>query len=69
MDRRSFIIRSAALSAGLVATGGVSLLGSDTLVDTNGKRRANIYTTFKNPDAKYHPFVRWWWNGNKVEKK
>lgn len=68
MDRRSFIIRSAALSAGLVATGGVSLLGSDTLVDTNGKRKATIYTTFKNPNAKYHPFVRWWWNGNKVEK-
>jgi hypothetical protein len=29
---------------------------------------SDIYSTFQNPDSKYYPFVRWWWNGNKVEK-
>src|SRR5512136_2145587 len=25
------------------------------------------YELFRDPGLKYHPFVRWWWNGNKVE--
>lgn len=24
------------------------------------------YDQFRNPEAKYRPFVRWWWNGDKV---
>jgi hypothetical protein len=28
---------------------------------------ANLYSLFKNPPLYYHPFVRWWWNGNKIE--
>jgi hypothetical protein len=28
---------------------------------------ADDYRRFANPDACYRPFVRWWWNGNKVE--
>ena len=31
--------------------------------------QANLYELFKNPDPKYHPFVRWWWNGDKIKKK
>ena len=30
---------------------------------------AGLYDFFSNPDLKYHPYVRWWWNGNKVEAK
>ena len=26
-----------------------------------------LYELFQNPDSLYHPFVRWWWNGDKVE--
>ena len=26
-----------------------------------------LYEGFKNPPAESRPFVRWWWNGNKVE--
>lgn len=68
MDRRSFIIRSAALSAGLVVTGGIPLLGADAAEVNSGKGAGDIYSTFSEPDARFHPFVRWWWNGNKVEK-
>lgn len=26
-----------------------------------------LYKLFQQPDSIYHPFVRWWWNGDKVE--
>ena len=26
-----------------------------------------LYQTFKEPSSEYRPFVRWWWNGDKVE--
>lgn len=26
------------------------------------------YARFRVPDAQYRPFVRWWWNGDKVER-
>lgn len=28
-----------------------------------------LYQLFKNPSAEAKPFVRWWWNGNRVENK
>ena len=28
----------------------------------------NLYSLFKNPPHGYKPFVRWWWNGDKVEQ-
>lgn len=27
-----------------------------------------LYQLFKSPSMGYRPFVRWWWNGNKIEK-
>ena len=29
---------------------------------------ATLFETFKNPPNRYRPFVRWWWNGGKIEK-
>jgi hypothetical protein len=26
-----------------------------------------LFKLFSKPELKYHPYVRWWWNGNKVE--
>lgn len=26
-----------------------------------------MYEAFRQPTSEYHPFVRWWWNGDKVE--
>ncbi|MBP9998547.1 MAG: glycoside hydrolase family 2 [Bacteroidales bacterium] len=28
---------------------------------------AQTYSQFQNPDNRYRPFVRWWWNGDRVE--
>ena len=27
----------------------------------------DIFSAFSNPDNRYRPFVRWWWNGDRVE--
>lgn len=29
---------------------------------------SGLYARFRVPDAQYRPFVRWWWNGDKVER-
>ena len=30
---------------------------------------ADLYEQFQNPEAKYRPFVRWWWNGLRLSEK
>ena len=37
--------------------------------DGNSPGSDSLYDGFKNPPAESRPFVRWWWNGNKVEKE
>ena len=63
MDRRSFIIRSS------LATGGLMFLPLSGARSAGLKSvpAANLYEMFQNPGLPYHPFVRWWWNGNKVQ--
>lgn len=29
----------------------------------------DLYELFANPSGKYHPYVRWWWNGDRVTKE
>lgn len=29
----------------------------------------NLYELFRNPESKYRPFVRWWWNGVRLSEK
>jgi hypothetical protein len=40
----------------------------NALVQNETADTKDIYQLFKNPTAGYQPFVRWWWNGDKVEK-
>lgn len=55
------IIRIAVLSAALLAGSFASLTAA------SGPTSAELYRQFRNPDNNYRPFVRWWWNGDKVE--
>lgn len=32
------------------------------------KTDASLYSIFKNPDSIYKPYVRWWWNGDKIDR-
>lgn len=69
MKRRSFIYQSALLSAGYFIAGTVPVLAKDPLNPGGMNVDTDRYRLFKKPDPMYHPFVRWWWNGDKVEAK
>ena len=68
MKRRSFLIQGAALTAGCIAAGPFPVFGMNA-GKTEGQvlSARELYRLFQNPDSKYRPFVRWWWNGDKVE--
>jgi hypothetical protein len=34
---------------------------------TDGLTTEQLYEAFQQSTSEYHPFVRWWWNGDKVE--
>lgn len=64
MDRRSFLVASSILGSSLVWTGQKRAnaqvgFSSDT---------PDLFKIFQEPSSEYRPFVRWWWNGNKVNK-
>ena len=33
----------------------------------SGWTTERLFATFQQPASEYHPYVRWWWNGDKVE--
>jgi hypothetical protein len=68
MNRRDFIIRGAALSAGCTVAGSVPVLGAGVLNPVQMRRDSDLYKIFRDPATAYRPFVRWWWNGDKIEK-
>lgn len=65
MNRRIFLSRSALVSGGILLNSGIKLSG----YYPGGTQSSpeSLYEVFKDPSSNYRPFVRWWWNGNKVE--
>ena len=66
MKRREFLIRSVLYTGGGLLTQVLPaspLSGILNFTDSN----KDLYQLFKDPHIQYHPFVRWWWNGNKIE--
>ncbi len=51
----------AAVAVGLASLAAAS---SELPAKTSSK---DLYKQFQNPDSRYRPFVRWWWNGDRVE--
>ena len=68
MDRRKFISGSALAAAGWMTTGRFTLFARTLPESTVFRSTAGLYELFRNPALHYRPFVRWWWNGNKVEE-
>ena len=63
LKRRTFLTHGSILTTGftfrnLLPSISNSITGAETA----------LYTLFKNPPTIYRPFVRWWWNGDKIEK-
>jgi hypothetical protein len=69
MDRRYFISKSALVTAGTYLAGTVTLLPRSFIYKGNETKAGDLYELFRNPSLNYHPYVRWWWNGDKVEAK
>lgn len=66
MKRSNFIKTGALASAGFCFPAGWLVLNNpDKASGSNSS--SELFNLFKNPPAGYRPFVRWWWNGNKVE--
>nr|WP_121273187.1 glycosyl hydrolase [Pedobacter schmidteae] len=67
MKRKTFLQQSAIFSASLLMLqrNGFSRSIVNTLADGSAD---DLYQQFKTPSIEYRPFVRWWWNGNKIEK-
>ena len=57
------------MTSGSLITWKISSFGTAIHNKTDLINSAGLYDFFSNPDLKYHPYVRWWWNGNKVEAK
>lgn len=63
MKRRTFITKGTVLATGWQFS---KLLPASTFGDKDPV--SSLYSFFKDPDIIYRPFVRWWWNGDKIEK-
>ncbi len=70
MKRRTFLLQTTLISAGCFIGGPLSAIATTVSGEGNTKfSNSDLYKLFKNPESKYRPFVRWWWNGDKVEAK
>jgi hypothetical protein len=69
MNRRYFLNRSAVASAGCLAMGKLTLLTNASSGGREIKTSSGLHELFRTPGLGYHPYVRWWWNGDKVEAK
>jgi hypothetical protein len=67
MNRRNFLKQGSLGASGLFISYSLPSFASfPNLEDYFAKN--DLYKLFENPDIHYRPFVRWWWNGNKIEK-
>ncbi|MBR5719780.1 MAG: glycoside hydrolase family 2 [Bacteroidales bacterium] len=74
MNRRTFLKSSLMLSLGVALESRMRLVAgnADKIVKAVGDKELSareLYNLFQNPTSEYRPFVRWWWNGDKVEPK
>ncbi|HPT22744.1 MAG TPA: glycosyl hydrolase, partial [Bacteroidales bacterium] len=67
MKRRTFLSQSAILSAGCIVANTVPVFGNNSWSYQYKNPDIDLFSLFKTPGSIYHPFVRWWWNGDKVE--
>ena len=70
MQRRSFIKQSVLWTAGCALGSRMPLWAAPNIAGENAAgtlRSGDLYKLFRDPQPIYRPFVRWWWNGDKVE--
>ena len=65
MNRRDIITRSLYTAGGYILLSPVA--AEQRMLLPDGKGSNDYFALFRNTDAGYRPFVRWWWNGDKVQ--
>lgn len=70
IKRRKFIKISS------LSTAGLSFVSLNSLLGCRDKKRVEnqlspekLFASFKDPHQRYRPFVRWWWNGDRLEEE
>ncbi len=66
MKRREFIYHSMLFTGSGLVLNNLSSIAA-TLYINEKTNNYDLYRLFKDPHISYRPFVRWWWNGNKIE--
>jgi len=69
IDRRKFIKLSSVVVAGLPLSSMTINAGWYDFVDDKALPQDALYNAFRNPANTAKPFVRWWWNGNRIVKE
>ncbi|MDR2773819.1 MAG: glycoside hydrolase family 2, partial [Tannerella sp.] len=66
MNRRYFIVRSLYTAGGCLMLSPVAAVRGKVMLspDRNGD---DYFALFRRPGMSYRPFVRWWWNGDRVK--
>lgn len=67
MRRRKFISGGALAAAGCLTAGRLNLFAGPPAGSNSMAGKSGLFELFRTPASNYRPFVRWWWNGNKVE--
>lgn len=67
MDRRTFLIRSSVLAGGALVAASLPAWAQKAIGEKTLTFDSDLYRRFSRPRNVDKPFVRWWWNGNKVE--
>jgi hypothetical protein len=66
ITRRSFLKSGMILTVGLPTLRPCTLFGNATTIE---EASDPLFNAFQNPPVTAKPFVRWWWNGDKVTTK
>lgn len=68
MKRKTFLKQSSILTAAGLLMFKTDAFSNAILNALSADAENNLYKLFKDPSSNYRPFIRWWWNGNKIEK-
>ncbi|MDR0725891.1 MAG: hypothetical protein LBF59_07800, partial [Prevotellaceae bacterium] len=70
-DKKFTVSRRSFLRSGMILTVGLPMLRPRSLFANSGADVESdpLFTAFRNPPVTAKPFVRWWWNGDKVTAK
>lgn len=68
IKRRDFLLQGSILTTGSALLNSLPTFAGDAIPPPKAITGSDLYQIFKNPATGFRPFVRWWWNGDKVEK-